>query len=61
MSEFVGPEPGALVFCGLQGGPLSRSNFNKMPGGCPRCDRSRIERPGARDVQSAFEIMFARM
>jgi integrase len=32
MSEFVGPEPGALVFCGVQGGPLSRSNFNKMSG-----------------------------
>ena len=30
MSEFVGPEPGALVFCGVHGAPLSRSNFNKM-------------------------------
>jgi hypothetical protein len=30
MSEFVGPEPGALVFCGVQGRPWSRSNFNKM-------------------------------
>jgi integrase len=32
MSEFVGPEPGALVFSGQQGGPWSRSNFNKMSG-----------------------------
>jgi integrase len=30
MSEFVGTEPGALVFCGVHGSPLSRSNFNKM-------------------------------
>jgi integrase len=30
MSEFVRPEPGALVFCGVRGVPLSRSNFNKM-------------------------------
>ena len=32
MSEFVGADPGALVFCGIQGVPLSRSNFNKMSG-----------------------------
>ncbi len=30
MSAFVGPDPGALVFCGVQGVPLRRSNFNKM-------------------------------
>ena len=30
LSEYVGPEPGALVFCGVKGAPLSRSNFNKM-------------------------------
>lgn len=30
MSEFVGPGPVALVFRGVQGGPWSRSNFNKM-------------------------------
>ena len=30
MSEFVGPVPSALVFCGVHGAPLSRSNFNKM-------------------------------
>jgi integrase len=30
MSQFVGAEPGALLFCGVQGGPWSRSNFNKM-------------------------------
>jgi integrase len=30
MSEFVGPGSGALVFCGVHGAPLSRSNFNKM-------------------------------
>jgi integrase len=30
MSQFVGAEPSALLFCGVQGGPWSRSNFNKM-------------------------------
>ena len=30
LSVFVRPEPGALVFPGVQGGPLRRSNFNKM-------------------------------
>jgi len=30
MSEFVGADPAALVFTGIQGVPLSRSNFNKM-------------------------------
>ncbi len=30
MSAFVGPDPGALVFCGVKGVPLRRSNFNKM-------------------------------
>jgi integrase len=32
MSKFVGPEPGALVFCGPTGVPLRRSNFGKMSG-----------------------------
>lgn len=32
MSQFVGAEPSALLFCGIQGGPWSRSNFNKMSG-----------------------------
>ena len=30
LSIFVKPEPGALIFPGAQGGPLRRSNFNKM-------------------------------
>jgi len=30
LSIFVKPEPGALVFPGAKGGPLRRSNFNKM-------------------------------
>jgi|SRR5450759_4901092 len=30
LSIFVKPEPGALVFPGAMGGPLRRSNFNKM-------------------------------
>jgi integrase len=30
VSQFVGAEPSALLFCGAQGGPWSRSNFNKM-------------------------------
>ncbi len=30
LSVFVKPEPGALVFPGAMGGPLRRSNFNKM-------------------------------
>ena len=30
LAVFVKPEPGALVFPGVQGGPLRRSNFNKM-------------------------------
>lgn len=30
LSIFVKDEPGALVFPGAQGGPLRRSNFNKM-------------------------------
>ena len=30
LSVFVRPEPGALIFPGVQGGPLRRSNFNKM-------------------------------
>ena len=32
MSEFVGPEPGALVFSGVSGVPIRRSNFGKMSG-----------------------------
>jgi integrase len=32
MAKFVGPEPGALVFCGPTGVPLRRSNFGKMSG-----------------------------
>jgi integrase len=32
VSQFVGAEPSALLFCGVQGGPWSRSNFNKMSG-----------------------------
>ncbi len=30
MAEFVGSEPGALMFPGPKGAPLRRSNFNKM-------------------------------
>lgn len=30
LETFTGPEPGALVFPGAMGGPLRRSNFNKM-------------------------------
>ena len=30
LSVFVRPEAGALVFPGVQGGPMRRSNFNKM-------------------------------
>jgi integrase len=30
LSVFVKPEPGALVFPGVMGGPLRRGNFNKM-------------------------------
>ena len=30
LALFVGPEAGALVFPGAKGGPLRRSNFNKM-------------------------------
>jgi integrase len=30
LSQFVGPEADALVFPGAKGGPLRRSNFNKM-------------------------------
>jgi integrase len=30
LSRFVGPEADALVFPGAKGGPLRRSNFNKM-------------------------------
>jgi integrase len=32
MAKFVGPEHGALVFCGPSGVPLRRSNFGKMSG-----------------------------
>jgi len=32
MAKFVGPEPGALVFCGPTGVPLRRSNFGKLSG-----------------------------
>ena len=32
LAKFVGPEPGALVFCGPSGAPLRRSNFGKMSG-----------------------------
>jgi hypothetical protein len=32
MSKFVGPEPGALVFCGPTGVPIRRSNFGRMSG-----------------------------
>jgi hypothetical protein len=30
LSLFVGPEADALIFPGVKGGPLRRSNFNKM-------------------------------
>jgi hypothetical protein len=30
LSLFVAPEPEALIFPGAKGGPLRRSNFNKM-------------------------------
>jgi hypothetical protein len=30
LSTFVKPEPGALVFPGVMGGPLRQGNFNKM-------------------------------
>lgn len=30
LSLYVGPDPGALVFAGVQGGAIRRSNFNKM-------------------------------
>src|SRR6266496_2166334 len=30
LSIFVGPEAEALIFPGVKGGPLRRSNFNKM-------------------------------
>ena len=30
LAIFVAPAPGALLFTGLKGGPLRRSNFNKM-------------------------------
>jgi integrase len=30
LSLYVGPDPGALVFAGVHGGPIRRSNFNKM-------------------------------
>jgi len=30
LATFVKPEPGALVFPGAMGGPLRRSNFNKL-------------------------------
>lgn len=32
LAKFVGPQPGALVFCGPTGVPLRRSNFGKMSG-----------------------------
>lgn len=32
LAKFVGPEPGALAFCGPTGVPLRRSNFGKMSG-----------------------------
>jgi integrase len=30
LAAYVGPDAGALVFAGVQGGPMRRSNFNKM-------------------------------
>lgn len=30
LALYVGPAPGALLFTGVQGGPMRRSNFNKM-------------------------------
>jgi integrase len=30
LSIYVKDEPGALVFCGVKGGPIRRGNFNKM-------------------------------
>ncbi len=32
LAEFVAVEPDALVFCGTNGAPIRRSNFNKMSG-----------------------------
>jgi integrase len=32
LAIFVAPAPGALLFTGVKGGPLRRSNFNKMSG-----------------------------
>ena len=30
LAVYVAPAPGALLFTGVKGGPLRRSNFNKM-------------------------------
>ena len=30
LAKFVKPEPGALVFPGIMGGPIRRGNFNKL-------------------------------
>jgi integrase len=32
LAKYVKPEPGALVFPGINGGPLRRSNFTKLSG-----------------------------
>jgi len=32
LSAYVGPAPGALLFTGVGGGPIRRSNFNKLSG-----------------------------
>jgi integrase len=32
LAKYVKPEPGALVFTGIMGGPVRRGNFNKLSG-----------------------------
>ena len=35
LAIYVAPAPGALLFTGIKGGPLRRSNFNKMSAWAP--------------------------
>jgi hypothetical protein len=50
LSLFVAPEPESLIFPGAKGGPLRRSNFNKMsswPQAAPGDRRRRLALPRA--------------
>ena len=60
LAVFVQDEPGALVFPGAKGGPLRRSNFNKMCGlAVGGADRSACRGPALSTISATPGTTFA--